>query len=201
MTSRIVLVSSAIIIFATVTTISTATITTTVFAFPFSIPTSPLFSSPPQSLSPSLSPFNQQQFFSNLWGKLCQNSYIAATISDCGFITQHLIPPIITMQPSIVRPSTIPSITQAPMVQAPITQSRPNPNPNPSTTASVTSQTSQCINDFCTICINGKCSTTGVPPINTNSQQSSNTLTCINNVCTTTSCLNGVCTTSTFNRP
>lgn len=67
--------------------------------------------------------------------------------------------------------------------------------------ASVTSQTSQCINDFCTICINGKCSTTGVPPINTNSQQSSNTLTCINNVCTTTSCLNGVCTTSTFNRP
>ena len=55
-----------------------------------------------------------------------------------------------------------------------------------------TSTSSQCVNNFCTTCINGVCSTTGGPPP---IGQYSNIEQCINNICT--SCINGVCSTST----
>jgi hypothetical protein len=114
--NKIVLVSNAVLIFAALT------ITTTrALAFPFSFP--------------FWSPFNQQQFFGNLWGNLCQNVYIAAKNPNCGHITQPPVPPI---------------------VQPPIPQK---------STTSATSSTSQCYNNICTTtnCVNGACTTTGQP--------------------------------------
>jgi hypothetical protein len=161
MTNTIVLVSSAIFILAIFTTA-----TTTAFAFPY------------------WSPFNQQQFFGNLWGNLCQNPYIATTNPNCGHVTQPPIvqPPI----PPIVQPP-IPPFVQPPIVQPPI------PQPQQSTT-SATSSTSQCYNDICTTtkCVNGACTTTGQPQPQPG--QFASTETCINGVCTI--CTNGVCSTT-----
>jgi hypothetical protein len=56
-----------------------------------------------------------------------------------------------------------------------------------------TSTSKQCVNNFCTTCINGVCGTTGGPPP---IGQYSNIEQCINNICT--SCINGVCSRSTI---
>jgi hypothetical protein len=60
-------------------------------------------------------------------------------------------------------------------------------------TSTSTSTSNQCVNNFCTTCINGVCGTTGGPPP---IGQYSNIEQCINNICT--SCINGVCSTSTI---
>ena len=142
MINRIVLVSSAILIFAAL-----VTTTTTALAFPF----------------PFWSPFNQQQFFGNLWGNLCQNPHIAATNPNCGHITQ---PPI--LQPPVPPQQSTTSTTSSTsqcynnictttncINGACTTTGQPQPGQFASTET--------CTNGLCTICTNGVCSTTTRP--------------------------------------
>jgi hypothetical protein len=122
----------------------------------------------PLSRSPFNINFNTQQFIQNLWERLCVNSYNDNNNPNCSVVTRT--PP----------PISIPPITP-PIPQLPLSSS-----------STSTSTSSQCVNDFCTTCINGVCSTTGgSPPIG----QYSKSEQCINNTCT--SCVNGVCSTST----
>ena len=129
----IVLVSSAILIFAAITTT-----TRTALAFPFPYP--------------YWSPFNQQQIFGNLWGNSCQNYYISLTNPNCGHITQSPI-----VQPPI---PPIPPITQSHIPQPPIPQPQQSTTSNTATSSSSQCFNNICTT---TNCINGACTTTGQP--------------------------------------
>ena len=135
MINKIVLVGTAILVIGALTT------TTQAFAYPL---------------------WNQQRFFGNLWGNLCQNYYIASTNPNCGHIKQ---PPT------------------SPIVQPPIPQQ---------STTSATSSTSQCYNNICTTtnCVNGACTTTGQPQpgqfASTETCTNGVCTICTNGVCSTT---------------
>ena len=151
--NRIVLVSSAILIFAAITTT-----TRTAFAFPFPYP--------------YWSPFNQQQIFGNLWGNLCQNYYISLTNPNCGHITQSPIvqPPIPPIPP--ITQSHIPQPQQSTTSNTATSSSSQCFNNICTTTNCINgactttgqpqpgqfTSTETCINGICTICNNGVCS-------------------------------------------
>jgi len=137
MINGIVLVSSAILVFAAL-----VTTTTTAFAFPF--------------------PFNQQQFFGNLWGNLCQNYYIVSTNPNCGQITQPpvSVPPIV--QPPVpLQQSTTSATSSTSQCYNNICTTTNCVNGVCTTTGQPQpgqfTSTETCTNGVCTICINGVC--------------------------------------------
>lgn len=113
-----------------------------------------------------LPPFNYNHFNTQLWHRLCNNSYITTNLPNCsgvGVGTYQLAP-----TPPIILPK---------LYQQGLTSS----------------QIGQCINGECivTTCYNFVCSNTGTPPSQTGQSSSSTMSTCVNRVCET--CINGLC--------